>query len=179
MSVRLLWSAYQYIAVADTPGIGPVVKVKYEDLFAYSERTSHRLWDAILSMPLVCLFGIFILLCTWSLLSLLGYHAAIITVAQTTNERVRGVYRNGGVVNPADEGCWRNWCHAFWCKRRPASRLPADFSEVVHAPERATLEHAWNPSTAATASNGGNSTNTSQASLAASVVSEASSSNAV
>ena len=143
VSVRLLWSAYQYIAVADSPGIGPVLKVKYQDLFSYSERTSHRLWDAIASMPLICLFGIFILLCTWSLLSLLAYHAAIITVAQTTNERVRGVYRYGGVVNPADEGCWHNWSRNFWCRSRPASRLPNDFSAVVQANDRVRWERPW------------------------------------
>ncbi|KAL7575232.1 hypothetical protein ACA910_018714 [Epithemia clementina (nom. ined.)] len=151
VSVRLLWTAYQYISIADTPGIGPVLKLKYQDFFAYSERTSHRLWDAILSMPLVCLFGIFILLCTWSLLSLLGYHAAIITVAQTTNERVRGVYRHGGAVNPNDHGCWHNWCRSFWCKRTPASRLPSDFSQIIQAYDRAhkDYEQPWNPASAA------------------------------
>ncbi|EEC44704.1 predicted protein, partial [Phaeodactylum tricornutum CCAP 1055/1] len=61
----------------------------------YGERTSHRLWQAMLSMPMTVLFGTFTLLCSWSLVSLLFYHAVLVSVSQTTNERVRGVYRYG------------------------------------------------------------------------------------
>jgi hypothetical protein len=78
----------------------------------------------------LCLFAV---LCAWSLTSLTCFHALIITVAQTTNERVRGVYQYGGMHNPADEGCWRNWL-GLCCAGVPESRLPRDFSEEVTLP---------------------------------------------
>mmetsp|Transcript_2995 Transcript_2995/g.7801 ORF Transcript_2995/g.7801 Transcript_2995/m.7801 type:complete len:185 (-) Transcript_2995:330-884(-) len=89
-----------------------------------------RVWSAFISMPTVVLMGTFSLLCAWSLTSLTCFHAVIITAAQTTNERVRGVYRYGGAVNTADRGCPYNWYGAL-CGRRPSSRLPRNFSEVV------------------------------------------------
>jgi hypothetical protein len=132
-AVRLLLAAYQEMSVLDSPGIGPVLMLNYTDMASvteYGERTSHRFWKAILSMPLTVIFGTFTFLCAWSLLSLLCFHAMIITVAQTTNERVRGVYRYGSTVNSADQGCCRNWFHAL-CSTRPNSRLPRDFAEVI------------------------------------------------
>jgi hypothetical protein len=132
-AVRLLLAAYQEMAIADSPGIGPVIMLNYTDMTSvteYGERTSHRFWKAILSMPLTVFFGSFTFLCAWSLLSLLCFHAMIITVAQTTNERVRGVYRYGSTANTADQGCCRNWYHAL-CSARPPSRLPRDFAEVI------------------------------------------------
>jgi hypothetical protein len=142
-AVRLFLAAYQQMAVLDSPGIGPVAMLNYTDLSsvtAYGERTSHRFGKAVLSMPCTVLFGTFTFLCAWSLLSLLCFHAMIITVAQTTNERVRGVYRRYGsygyggggssTVNVADQGCCRNWYHAL-CSTRPSSRLPRDFAEEI------------------------------------------------
>jgi hypothetical protein len=90
----------------------------------------HRLGKSIMSMPIVVLFGIFTLLCAWSLTSLMLFHAMIISLAQTTNERVRNVYQYGGNVNEDNHGCWRNWGTAL-CSKRPPSRLPRDFSEMV------------------------------------------------
>ncbi len=87
------------------------------------------------SHPLEVTFGLFSLLCSWSLLSLTIFHAVIITLAQTTNERVRGVFQYGGIVNPADEGCCRNWV-GLCCNQIPASKLPTDFSEEVILPTR-------------------------------------------
>ncbi len=78
----------------------------------------------------LCAFAV---LCAWSLTSLTCFHALIITLAQTTNERVRGVYQYGGVRNPADRGCWRNWLE-LCCSGVPDSLLPRDFSEVVTLP---------------------------------------------
>ena len=54
----------------------------------------------------------------------------IISVAQTTNERVRGVYRFGQVDNDADRGCCLNWYTAC-CWPYPVSRLPNDMSAEV------------------------------------------------
>ncbi|KAG7372899.1 DHHC palmitoyltransferase [Nitzschia inconspicua] len=90
----------------------------------------HRLWDAMLSEKCTVLFGAFTLFCAWSLTGLLCYHAMIISVAQTTNERVRGVYRYGQVDNHADKGCCTNWYLAA-CKPIPVSRLPRDMSAMV------------------------------------------------
>eukprot|EP00984_Skeletonema_dohrnii_P006957 scaffold2481_cov83-Skeletonema_dohrnii-CCMP3373.AAC.1 len=80
--------------------------------------------------PIELAFGLFSLLCAWSITSLTCFHALIITLGQTTNERVRGVYQYGGVMNPADRGCWRNWMEMLW-RKVPESRLPSDFSDVV------------------------------------------------
>ena len=91
---------------------------------------ARRFWDAIMKMKLTFLFGTFTLLCAWSLTSLLLFHSMIISAAQTTNERVRGVYRFGSAENPADQGCLRNWWTAF-CSPWVPSRLPRDFSEMV------------------------------------------------
>ena len=85
------------------------------------------------SHPIEVAFGLFSLLCAWSLLSLTCFHAVIITLAQTTNERVRGVFQYGGIINPADEGCWNNWM-GLCCNPVPESRLPKDFSEEVILP---------------------------------------------
>jgi hypothetical protein len=103
--------------------------------------TSHRqqpfhyrvAFRTLSSLPIEVAFGLFSLLCAWSLTSLTCFHALIITLAQTTNERVRGVYQYGGIGNPADEGCWRNWL-GVCCKEIPESRIPSDFSEVVTLP---------------------------------------------
>lgn len=98
------------------------------------EETWHLVWKVVCQMPVTVIFGTFTGLCAWSLISLLLYHCRTISIAQTTNERVRGVYSShrGGSNNPADQGCCRNW---WQCLRtlhdRPASRLPPDFSEIV------------------------------------------------
>jgi hypothetical protein len=102
-----------------------------------------RLWKAILSVKLTFLFGSFTLLCAWSLTSLLCFHGMIISVAQTTNERVRGVYRFGQVENNADKGCCRNW-YAAACKPCPVSRLPIDMSSQVITDYETRPEMVWN-----------------------------------
>lgn len=111
----------------------------------------HRLFVAIMGMKLTFLFGTFTLLCAWSLSSLLFFHVMIVSAAQTTNERVRGVYRlpsdgasvtsTGGHINTADHGCLNNWFDAF-CKPGPVSRLPPDMSDVVRC-HYATPESVW------------------------------------
>lgn len=104
--------------------------------------TSHRLWTTMTNSPLPVLFGTFTLLCAWSLTTLLGYHAMIVSVAQTTNERVRNVYQYGNAVNNADQGCCRNWYQAF-LSTRPHSRLARDFSASVTCPDISTHEQPW------------------------------------
>eukprot|EP00521_Asterionellopsis_glacialis_P007439 CAMPEP_0195290462 /NCGR_PEP_ID=MMETSP0707-20130614/6316_1 /TAXON_ID=33640 /ORGANISM="Asterionellopsis glacialis, Strain CCMP134" /LENGTH=660 /DNA_ID=CAMNT_0040350593 /DNA_START=255 /DNA_END=2237 /DNA_ORIENTATION=+ len=106
------------------------IRVSHHELEDFPNVMSD-LWHVIMSMPLVVLTGTFCLLCAWSLTSLTCFHALIITIAQTTNERVRGVYRYGGNVNTADQGCCFNWYTALLGKK-PASKLPADFSQIVH-----------------------------------------------
>ena len=92
------------------------------------------LFYTISHLPIVFFMSVFTLLCTWSLTSLTFFHALIISVAQTTNERVRNVYKGGGsesgLANPADMGFVMNWTNAF-CTVCPESRLPEDFSEEV------------------------------------------------
>jgi hypothetical protein len=102
-----------------------------EDVGDDDVSTLGRLWKAILAIKIIFLFGMFTLLCAWSLTSLLFFHAMIVSAAQTTNERVRSVYRVGSVDNVADKGCCRNWCTAF-CEPWAVSRLPNDLSDIVH-----------------------------------------------
>jgi len=109
----------------------------------------HAIFTTIRSHPITVGLGIFCALCAWSLSSLTCFHALIISTAQTTNERVRGVYSRGnkdaaspggtgpgtsaaltGYTNEADGGFYKNWC-GMLCGGTPESRLPSDFSEVV------------------------------------------------
>lgn len=105
--------------------------------------TLQRLWKAVLEEKLTFAFGGFTLLSAWSLTSLLFFHAMIISVAQTTNERVRGVYRFGQAENKADKGCLMNWFTAA-CVPCPTSRLPNDMSELVIADYENRPEFEWN-----------------------------------
>jgi hypothetical protein len=131
-ALQILLQAYARTAVEDPlPGpvinrTAPLIPSDLHDVPTYAE----RLWSSVLSMPIVTLFGTFTLLCAWSLTSLLFFHAMIISVAQTTNERVRNVYQFGRNQNLDDHGCCRNWKYAF-CSNRPPSRLPKDFTEMV------------------------------------------------
>lgn len=105
--------------------------------------TMQRIWKAILSEKLSFVFGSFTLLCAWSLTSLLCFHGMIISIAQTTNERVRGIYRFGQTENAADKGCFMNWYTAT-CTPCPVSRLPTDMSAHVIADYENRPEHEWN-----------------------------------
>jgi len=102
-----------------------------------------RLGRALLSEKLTFLFGSFTLLCAWSLTSLLCFHGMIISVAQTTNERVRGVYRFGQIENDADNGLCHNWYTAV-CSPCPVSRLPIDMSQEVITDYKDRPESVWN-----------------------------------
>ena len=46
------------------------------------------------------------------------------------------------VVNAADRGCCRNWVSAF-CSKRPISRLPRDFSNLVDVDYASLPESPW------------------------------------
>jgi hypothetical protein len=148
--LQILFRAYTDSALI--PGLGPVLS---DDSMTNSTGAVHavthtsfhshvsvleRLWYACLSMPLVVLTGAFTLVCAWSLTSLTCFHALIISLSQTTNERVRGVYF--GTANAADEGCCHNWGLAL-CSRRVESRLPPDFSQLVVC-DNSTDETIWN-----------------------------------
>jgi hypothetical protein len=91
--------------------------------------TSYLILKSIRAETTAVVFAIFMALCAWSLASLACFHGLIITISQTTNERVRAVYDQ--LDNPADQGLLRNWVRAF-CSTVPESRIPKDFSEIVH-----------------------------------------------
>jgi palmitoyltransferase ZDHHC9/14/18 len=162
-AIRLFLAAYQDAAILGEPGIGPVIINEHDSsgtgMGDYHNHNNSRiaevpviarqLWKAIMSMPFTVFFGCFTLLCAWSLVSLLCFHAMIISVAQTTNERVRGVYRYGTAVNTADKGCCHNWVSAF-CSKRPVSRLPTDFSGIVNVDYATLPESPWLGETPAT-----------------------------
>jgi hypothetical protein len=114
----------------------PLYHNSTEPLPTFAEEASHlehtlgrNLGHTILAMPVIVLMGLFCAMCSWSLVSLAVFHAMIISVAQTTNERVRGVYRYRRHVNAADHGCCVNWKNAL-CRKAPLSLLP-DFHETI------------------------------------------------
>ena len=109
----------------------------YQDVMTGYQMTMEVLY----SLPVEVLLGLFALLCTWSLMSLTCFHALLISLAQTTNERVRGVYQYGGVENLDDLGCWRNWASVL-CSTTDESLLP-DFSEVATSPIGIKGESVW------------------------------------
>lgn len=106
-------------------------------------RHSHVLLKVFKHLPVTFSFGCFTAACAWSLISLLYYHLQIISIGQTTNERVRAVYSHGD--NPYDHGCASNWtrCVLRLCYP-PPSRLPRDFSEIVQEGPNEVLESVWN-----------------------------------
>jgi len=114
-------------------------------LFGYDYDPSVFLY-AIAHLPTVFVMSIFTLLCTWSLTSLTLFHGVIISVAQTTNERVRNVYKDDrndhGEINPADKGFVKNWMNAF-CSEIPESRIPEDFSQEVDCLEGRRLRDKY------------------------------------
>lgn len=83
-------------------------------------------WETVAQHPTVVILFSFCILSGWSLISLTVFHSMIISLAQTTNERVRGVYRHRRHLNSADEGCCNNWINTF-TKPRPPSLLPPCF----------------------------------------------------
>jgi hypothetical protein len=100
----------------------------------YAELEYTAAFQTFSDLPIEVGLCLFTLLCAWSLTSLTCFHGLIISLAQTTNERVRGVYQYGGIHNPADLGCWKNWITLFCTSRVPVSRLPKDFSALVTMP---------------------------------------------
>jgi len=86
------------------------------------------LQSAAADFPAAAGLAVFTFLPCWSLGSLCTYHCYLISVAQTTNEAVRGVFRER--ANEQDRGLWRNWVRA--CSEHvPPSRLPARFDDWI------------------------------------------------
>lgn len=86
------------------------------------------LQSAAADFPAAAGLAVFTFLLCWSLGSLCTYHCYLISVAQTTNEAVRGVFRER--ANEQDRGLWRNWVRA--CSEHvPPSRLPARFDDWI------------------------------------------------
>jgi hypothetical protein len=85
------------------------------------------LFSAMAANPWAYLLGIWALFVCWCLLALWGYQLYLVAIAQTTNERVRGVYHSGN--NPHDRGVLRN-CAAFLCAPVPPSRVPSMWRTV-------------------------------------------------
>ena len=145
--MRLFFLHYQLAVILSTTVSPPTTSAAEEPSITlerahkaveYSTRASHYVWETTKSMPGTVLLGAFCFLVSYSLISLLLYHAVLISVAQTTNERVRGVYQFRRDANPANAGCIRNWWRACCTKHGP-SRLPP-FDSVVKVP-RNVVEH--------------------------------------
>mmetsp|Transcript_15278 Transcript_15278/g.35211 ORF Transcript_15278/g.35211 Transcript_15278/m.35211 type:complete len:566 (-) Transcript_15278:113-1810(-) len=141
--ITIMTSLCAFEVMVEAFSTTPSVVVDDDGTIVANLTTLQRLWKSILSEKLTFLFGSFTLLCAWSLTSLLCFHGMIISIAQTTNERVRGVYRLGQVENAADRGCVKNWYTAA-CIPCPVSRLPRDMSAQVIADYENRPEHVWN-----------------------------------
>ena len=99
-----------------------------------------KLWKVACQHWIIWSIGFLILLCSWSLISLTAFHALIISKAQTTNEQVRGIYKNNGpqqqemsTVNIYDKGFCSNWITTF-CSPIRQSYIPSDFGQCVIIP---------------------------------------------
>jgi len=138
---RLLMCAYQLFMIESGDPLPSNMSslTDIDNLIQVGHSTSSAVWHVLAHQPVVVVYGVFIFLCSWSLFSLFCYHVLIISVAQTTNERVRGVY--GITPNTADRGCCLNWVN-FCCKTSPGSRLPSDFSAIVNL-EKPRVETVW------------------------------------
>lgn len=106
---------------------GVCVWVLVEHLVASADHLA-ALQRAAADFPAAAGLAVFTLLMGYTLGSLCSYHAYLVSVAQTTNEAVRGVFRER--ANEQDRGVWRNWLRA--CREPlPPSRLPARFDAWV------------------------------------------------
>ncbi len=103
-----------------------------------------KMWKVLRHHWITWSIGFLILLCSWSLISLTAFHALIISKAQTTNEQVRGIYKNTNndpqqqqqeirMTNIYDKGFCSNWITTF-CSPIRQSYLPSDFGQCVIIP---------------------------------------------
>ena len=88
---------------------------------------------AAAAAPLSCLLFLYTAMITFLLLLLLGYHLRLISINQTTNENVRGLYDERG--NPFDRGVGAN-VHEALCGRwltptRPHARMQPLEEEAI------------------------------------------------
>ena len=90
--------------------------------------------------PAPTFLAAFTFLMLWSLGSLCTYHVYLISISQTTNEVVRGTFRDR--VNEYNHGCSRNF-QEILCGSVPTSRLPR-FDEVINVSECRTPINASN-----------------------------------
>lgn len=82
----------------------------------------------------IIILALVVLLLDSFILSLLGYHLYLISIRQTTNEHLKGVYENK--KNRLDRGPIRNFVHTFF-SYTPPSRLP-NLTEKVKLVETAS-----------------------------------------
>jgi len=89
-----------------------------------------NVFQAFQSLPVSCGLFFFISLSLMLVFSLGSYHCYLLSIAQTTNEKMKDVWAT--VTNPFDTGCWSNWRSAF-CSRVPPSLVQLWFAHHFHA----------------------------------------------
>ena len=94
---------------------------------------------AFARMPFGCALIVYCGLVTLLLCMLGGYHAYLVTLNQTTNENVRGVWED--TRNPYDNGARRNWAEVcLGCGRPPTDqRLRAGTDEEAMLPAQPAM----------------------------------------
>lgn len=140
-SFQVLANVYQAILQTNTHHISSLLNATVDtdshtlhqtsSIAAFLLEFGRVLLETVVQHPAVVLLFAFCVLSGWSLISLTLFHSMIISLAQTTNERVRGVYRHRGHLNSADEGCCTNWMNAF-LQPRPPSLLPPSFHTYMN-----------------------------------------------
>lgn len=90
-------------------------------------RRSTLAYEWIAKQPVACALALYTTFLLVSLLALLAYHLRLVALAETTNERVKGVWN--GLDKPHDLGCLGNYCR-LCAQSAPPSRLP-DLTRLV------------------------------------------------
>eukprot|EP00635_Sarcinochrysidales_sp_CCMP3193_P014088 CAMPEP_0118911860 /NCGR_PEP_ID=MMETSP1166-20130328/13364_1 /TAXON_ID=1104430 /ORGANISM="Chrysoreinhardia sp, Strain CCMP3193" /LENGTH=578 /DNA_ID=CAMNT_0006851371 /DNA_START=103 /DNA_END=1839 /DNA_ORIENTATION=+ len=127
--VFFLLAATSTAAFVDAAAIAQLVAEKRG--YTHPTSANKKPWYWLLSKrPAACVLAVYCTFLLASLLALLCYHLRLVAAAETTNERVKGVW--DGKDKPHDHGCFKNYLAACCFDRVPPSRLPKLRKTVQH-----------------------------------------------
>jgi len=106
---------------------------------AEASTVQQALVDWATAKPLAAGLALYLSFLLVSLIALLGYHLRLVALGETTNERVKGVWK--GKAKPHDRGCCGNYA-LLLREAVPPSRLPNMRRRVRRAAASATPEDA-------------------------------------
>ena len=88
---------------------------------AAASTVQQALVDWATAKPVAAGLALYLSFLLVSLIALLGYHLRLVSIGETTNERVKGVWK--GKTKPHDRGCCGNYA-LLLREAVPPSRLP-------------------------------------------------------